>query len=123
MTTLDTLYESLAQAQNDWQSRSVLGDWYEEAGQQHAAAAIRWMVRVKKRPYRASDGRYHWFNAGRATNDTDPESDLPEPVYVALKGAEGLAMNFRNYDTLRAADEDFHQAWRAAREKGWEDDA
>ena len=32
-------------------------------------------------------------------------------------------MNFRNYETLRAADEDFHQAWSAAREKGWTDDA
>jgi hypothetical protein len=121
MTTPDALYESLVHAQNDWQARSVLADWYEEAGQQHVADAIRWMVLAKKRPYRASDGRYHWFNAGRLTNDTDPESDLPEPVYLALKGTEGLKMNFRNYDSLRAADEDFHQAWQAAREEGWGD--
>jgi uncharacterized protein (TIGR02996 family) len=123
MSTLESLYESLVQSQNDWQARSVLADWFEESGQQHAADAIRWMIRASKRPYRASNGTYHWFNAGRATNDADPESDLPEAVYVQMTAKEGLAMSFRDYDTLRAADEDFYLAWRAARDKGWADDA
>jgi len=123
MSTLESLYESLVQSLNDWQARSVLADWFEEASQQHAADAIRWMIRARKRPYRATNGTYHWFNAARASNDADPESDLPEALYVQLTGKEGLPMSFRDYDTLRAADEDFYLAWRAAREKGWADDA
>ena len=123
MTTPDALYESLVHAQNDWQARSVLADWYEEAGQQDAADAIRWLVRHRKRPFRGSNGTYHWFNEGRKTNDTDPESDLPEPLYLALAGKEGVPQSFRDYDTLRAAHEDFHRAWRAARDNGWADHA
>jgi uncharacterized protein (TIGR02996 family) len=123
MSTLESLYESLAQSLNDWQARSVLADWFEEHNQQHAADAIRWMVRRGKRPYRGSNGTYHWFNASRASNDADPESDLPEPLYLQLSGKEGLPRGFRDYDSLRAADEDFYLAWHAAREKGWSDDA
>lgn len=123
MSTLDSLYESLAQSQNDWQARSVLADWFEESNQQNAADAIRWMIRSQKRPYVATTGRYHWFNAARTTNDKDHESDLPEPVYVQLTGKEGLAMSYRDYDTLRSADEDFYRAWRAARQEGWTADA
>jgi hypothetical protein len=128
MTTLDTLYESLAQCPNerpDWQARSILGDWYEEAGQQHAADCIRWMIRQKKRPYRSTTGTYHWFNAERGTTNPpqDPESDIPEAVYSKMQGREGLEKVFRDYDTLRAADEDFHAGWHKAREQGWTDDA
>jgi uncharacterized protein (TIGR02996 family) len=123
MTTLDQLYASLDQSPDDWEVRSVLGDWLEEAGRQADADAVRWMVERRKRPYRSTTGAYHWFNAARVTTASDPESDVPEVVYQGMQGAEGLESVFRDYDNLRQADEDFYAAWRKAREQGWEHDA
>ena len=119
MTTLDTLYEGLTQTPDDWQLRNVLADWYEEAGQQDVADCLRWMVQTHKRPYRSTSGAYHWFHAERVTTASDPESDLPESVYRNMSGPEGLERVFRNYDSLKAADEDFYGAWREARRSGW----
>jgi uncharacterized protein (TIGR02996 family) len=123
MTTLDQLYQHLAGDPNDWATRGVLADWYEEAGQPAAAACLRWMIRRRKRPYPSDSGTFHWFNAPRTTVAKDPESDIPEPVYQMLAQTAGLEDVFRTYNTLRAAEEDFHAAWRQAREKGWSDDA
>jgi uncharacterized protein (TIGR02996 family) len=123
MTTLDQLYRSLTTQPDDWATRGILADWYEEAGQHGAAACLRWMIQRRKRPYSSTRGTFHWFNAPRVTTDNDPESDIPEPVYELLGETAGLENVFRTYSTLRAADEDFYAAWRQAREKGWSDDA
>ena len=72
-----------------------------------------------KRPYHSTSGKFHWFNAEQAITLGDPDSDIPEPVYAILTGREGLKMVFRDYDTLRAADEDFYAAWAEARRRGW----
>jgi uncharacterized protein (TIGR02996 family) len=122
MTTPDRLYQHLAAQPDDWATRGVLADWYEEAGEHVPAACLRWMVRRRKRPYTSTNGTFHWFNAPRVTTDNDPESDLPEAVYQFLGEASGLEGVFRTYPSLRAADEDLHAAWRQAREKGWSDD-
>jgi hypothetical protein len=119
MTTLDTLYEGLVRSPDDWQLRTVLADWYEEAGQQEVADCLRWMVAQHKRPYKATSGTYHWFNMETATTGADPESDIPGPVYHKMQGREGLERTFRDYDDLRSADEDFYAAWREARQDGW----
>jgi hypothetical protein len=122
MTTPDSLYEGLTRAPNDWQLRAVLADWYEEAGQQHVADCLRWMVEHRKRPYRSTSGTYHWFNADRVTLASDPESDIPEAVYLQMQGGEGLETIFRDYGDLRSADEDFYRAWHQARQQGWSSD-
>jgi hypothetical protein len=119
MTPLDTLYEVLHQAANDWQAREILADWFEEAAQQACADCVRWMVKQHKRPYRSITGTYHWFNAQRVTTASDPESNIPEAIYRHLQGKEGLAMFFRDYPSLRQAEEDFYRAWQQAREQGW----
>jgi hypothetical protein len=122
MTTLHTLYEGLALSPNDWQTRAVLADWYEEAGQQAVADCLRWMIRRHKRPYPSAAGSFYWFNLERTTTETDPESDIPEPVYRRLReGREEMELVFRGYDTLQAAEEDFHRAWGEARRQGWND--
>jgi hypothetical protein len=123
MTTPDTLYESLALTPNDWDTRAILADWYEESGQQFAADSIHWMIARQKRPYKSTAGTFHWFNAERVTTAADPESDIPEAVYKQMKGKEGLEMVFRDYESIRAADEDFHSAWHKACEEGWDSDA
>jgi hypothetical protein len=122
MTTLQMLYESLNQSPDDWQSRSILADWFEDAGQQAFADCVRWMVKRHKRPYRSTSGTYHWFNAARVTTESDPESDIPEVVYRLLQGREGLEMIFRDYEDLPRAEEDFYIAWQRARERGWNSD-
>lgn len=123
MSTLDQLYHSLSDQPNDWPTRAVLADWFEEAGQPVVAACLRWMVRHRKRPYPSTRGTSHWFNAPRVTTDNDPESDIPEAVYLELSETAGLDDIFRSYPTLRAADEDFYAAWARARKKGWRPDA
>ena len=120
MDTLALLYESLTLAPDDWQARSVLADWYEEAGDQASADAIRWMVRARKRPY-GNRAACFWFLASAGAVNTDPESDLPEPVFARLSGEALVPEAARRYGTRRAAEEDCHRAWRAAREGGWGD--
>jgi hypothetical protein len=119
MTTLDTLYEGLIRSPNDWELRAVLADWFEEAGQQSVADCLRWMVKHHKRPYRSTSGTYHWFNVERVTTASDPESDIPQPVYWHMSGQEGLETVFRDYADLKSADEDFYAAWQQARLGGW----
>jgi hypothetical protein len=123
MTSPDTLYATLGKDPNDWPTRSVLADCHEEAGRQQAAECVRWMVLARKRPYRAQAGTYHWFNAAEVTTGTDPESDLPAALYSALRGREGYKGLFRDYPTLREADEDLYAAWDAARSRGWTPEA
>jgi uncharacterized protein (TIGR02996 family) len=123
MTTLEALYETLSQSPDDWQTRSILADWFEESGQQACADSVRWMVAQRKRPYRSPSGAYHWFNARRVTMANDPESNLPETVYKLLHGSEGLQRVFRDYASLREAEEDFYAAWALALEGGWDRDA
>ncbi len=119
MTTLDALYEGLTRSPNDWELRAVLADWFEENGRQDVADCLHWMVRHHKRPYHSDRGTYHWFNIERVTTASDPESDIPEPVYRKLTGKEGQEMVFRDYDDLRSADEDFYAGWNEARRQGW----
>jgi uncharacterized protein (TIGR02996 family) len=122
MTEPDALYETLSRTPNDWATRAVLADWYEEQGQQPAADCLRWMVRRRKRPYR-SGATFHWFNADCVNTGTDPESDVPGVLYRALRGREGFEKLFRDYDSLRGAEEDFHAAWARARDGGWDPEA
>lgn len=120
MTVLDQLYKALSEAPDDWATRSILADWFEDAGQPHTAQSVRWMVDHHKRPYKSMRETFHWFNAERVTTDTDPASDIPEAVYLHLRGKEGIRMVFRDYANLREADEDFQSAWRLARDGGWD---
>jgi hypothetical protein len=76
------------------------------------------MVKQRKRPYRSTSGTYSWFNSQRVKTPSDPESDLPEAVYVLMQGREGLHLIYRDYDSLREAEEDFYAAWSLAGERG-----
>ena len=119
MNTPDSLYESLTRSPDDWPTRAVLADWYEEHGHQRITDCIRWMHTHKKRPYRSAGGNFCWFNVKRVTSTSDPESDIPESVYLLLKQQETIQLVFRTYSSLRAADEDFYAAWQAAKDQGW----
>ncbi len=120
MTTPDDLYEGLIRSPDDWHLRSVLADWYEDAGQQDVADCLRWMAQHRKRPFPSTEGSYHWFDAARDRTVMDPESTIPEPLYRRLRGKERDNKGFRDYGDLRSADEDFYRAWREARRRGWD---
>src|SRR5262245_5364404 len=112
MTAVDALYLALTLSPDDWLLRSVLADSLEEAGLLPVAECVRWMVRHRKRPYRASDGDYLWFDAHSIRSRVDPESDVPVEVYRHLTGEVGPWPIHRTYASLRAAEEDFHAAWQ-----------
>jgi uncharacterized protein (TIGR02996 family) len=119
VSTLEAMFLALAQSPDDWLLRAALADWFEEAGRQPVADCVRWMVRHRKRPYRSRDGHFHWFDAPRTPTLIDPESDIPEEVYRYLTGVAETYVPYRTYESLRAAEEDFHAAWLRARSRGW----
>src|SRR5262249_61345683 len=119
MNPLESFREGLVQTPEDWDLRRVVADWCEDNGHAGRADCLRWMSRLKKRPYRGSSGVASWFNAD--TIDTglgDPESDIPGAIYVLLEGGTESA-NHKTFPTARAAEESFHTAFAAARSKGW----
>src|SRR5437660_18129 len=105
MTTLETLYESLVQSQNDWQVRSVLADWFEEAGEQGAAACRRWVARNRRRPGfhpRPSEyGPFIWVLQADQPIIEDPPAHLPEALWQPLtgNGEPHPVASFKSYRT------------------------
>jgi uncharacterized protein (TIGR02996 family) len=123
MQTPEPLYEQLRRDPDDWDTRAVLADWYEEAGQQDIANCLRWSIQHRKRPLR-SGSRFYWFNAATVMTATDPASNIPAPLYRALHGGKESCRDvFRDYDTLQAAYTDIYLAWAEARAAGWDTNA
>lgn len=122
MSTREHLYAGLDGDPNDWTTRGILADLFEDEGEQDRADCLRWTIRHRKRPDRSDNGTYHWFNEETVNVDQDPESDIPAAIYTRMRAAEGLDKIYRNYKSLPAADEDFFQGWLAARNLGLIDD-
>jgi hypothetical protein len=123
----DQLYEKVGGGPEggpaEWEALEALAKLYERVGGHEAASALRWMARNRKRPYRSSGFAYTWFNANMIDPGLgDPESDIPGKLYERLLSGEETA-NHKSYRTLRAAEEDFFQAWTAARAGGWDSEA
>jgi hypothetical protein len=111
MTTAKDLYAALEETPNDWTTRSILADWYLDAGEDSIAQCLQWMVKHHKRPHHATSGLWHWFDIDRSTTALDPESDIPSEIYRHLQGTEGLQHCYRDYETLEEAEHDFYRAW------------
>jgi uncharacterized protein (TIGR02996 family) len=121
MKDLESLYAALIENMNDVQTRGVLADWYEEYGNHKHAEAIRWMIENNKRPYKnnAIPPIFALFNAETVTTDTDIESNIPPLVFKKLKGGQERIENvFREYPSLKEAEEDFYQAWVQVKDEG-----
>jgi len=118
MNPRDDIYAALSGDPNDWTTRSILADLFEEAGEQDRADCMRWTIAQRKRPSRSTDGQFHWFNQKTVNVKMDPESDIPDAIYTRMKAKEGLKLIFRDYKTLADADEDFFTGWLAARDEG-----
>lgn len=119
MSMIDAFLDDLSRTPDDWSLRGVFADWCEDNRQADTAACLRWMVAHHKRPYHGSSGRGTWFNADTIAPDLgDPESDIPGPLFDQLPGGKPVA-NHKAYPSFREAEVAFHQAWREARERGW----
>ncbi len=97
----------------------VLADLLEETGEDALAAAVRWMLREGKRPFRQLNPNVRsWWTADRefirkGGKTTDPESDLPDDLYDSLHGgtrAEYSKSEAWHYPTFRDAVADLAQA-------------
>jgi hypothetical protein len=121
---LDVFYDELARKPDDWAVRGLLADWCEDNNLPQWAECLRWMIRHRKRPYRSS-GRlgFTWFNADKLPDvvKDDPESNIPGKVWDLLAHGQQAASH-KSYPTLRAAEEDFYDAWAKARSGGWKPD-
>src|SRR5262245_29155310 len=102
--TTDIFFEDLETKPDDWAVRSVFADWCEDNGQPELAECLRWMVRMRKRPYHGQDRWFTWFNADKISKGMgDQESDVPEPVYLKLEGGKESA-NHKTFGSLREAE-------------------
>jgi uncharacterized protein (TIGR02996 family) len=122
MTTLDAFFHTLRQTPDDWLCRAALADWFEEAGLDHTAACVRWMVRHGRRPSLNAAGHAFWFDADAPLPYTEAMAYLPPELYRALR-ARQLPHYCCTYADLRDAEEDLYAAWAAVHEAGsWESD-
>src|SRR5262245_21086062 len=105
MSMLKQLLEDIARSPDDWSLRGVLADWCEDNQQPQRAECLRWMIRQKKRPHKASGGQASWFNADKVQPDLgEPESDLPDALFRRLEGG-WQAANHRTYGDFLQAEE------------------
>jgi hypothetical protein len=119
MTILDQFLEELGQGPDDWKLRGIVADWAEDNNRPELAECLRWMVRLRKRPYHSTAGGATWFNVETIAEGLgDPESDIPAAVFAILEGGKEIA-NHKSFPSLRAAEEAFQAAWAKARAQGW----
>jgi uncharacterized protein (TIGR02996 family) len=116
---LEQFLKDLAGAPDDWALRGVFADWAEDHARPELADCLRWMVRRRKRPYRASGQRGVWFDADFTPAGLgDPESNIPGALYGYLTGGSVVA-HHRIYPTLTGAEEALFGAWARAWAAGW----
>lgn len=84
----------------DWDTRQVLADWYEEHGDRVAAAAQRWQIEARKRPWwdcdvatgarrppLGSGPTWRWLEGDGGTGGL--LSSLPSPLFAGGQDAGG----------------------------------
>ena len=87
----------LDQQPTDWDTRQVLADWYEEHGDRVAAAAQRWQIEARKRPWwdcdtatgdrRRPGPTWRWLEGDGGTGGL--LSSLPSPLFAGVLAAGG----------------------------------
>src|SRR5262245_40362738 len=105
MNPRDDIYAALSGDPNDWTMRSILVRVCDEAGEQTRADCLRWAVAHMKRAHRSDRGQFQWFNQKTVNlpGTPDPESDIPEVIYMRMKVDVGLRQVYRDYKTLADA--------------------
>jgi uncharacterized protein (TIGR02996 family) len=85
MTDTDhrSLLRLLTDAPDDWQTRLILADWYEEHGEDDKAHAQRWMVENQKHPAGGAKN-WTWFCEGRVRSTDLPQTNIPEDIFDLL---------------------------------------
>lgn len=86
-------------------------DWLKHAAVIVGAAPVRKVQLTDKRPIEEDRTTYEWWTAERADYDGyDPESDLPNEIYLLLTGKERDLLGYRMYDTPELAIADLSAA-------------
>ncbi len=98
--TIDEAYKLLEDDHNNFDLWSVLGDLYEDSGNDQVVKAIRWMVANNKRPwYGFGDyGHVHWYNEDEVGSNFDLESNLPGDMFKSLFDMVRIKENTAKYD-------------------------
>jgi hypothetical protein len=118
-TAREALLAALDADRGDAISINALGDWFEENGDQPAAACLRWVTRNARKPAhypRQSDyGPFLWVRQGDQPIIDDRPAQLPEKLWLALKDNDEPhpVASFKSYQTARAAYLALVEAWRS----------
>ena len=82
--TLDAFHAALDQNSEDWDTRFIMSDWYEEQGDLDTASAIRWQAHNQHCALNLyTDWRWYNINQVRRPND-HPPSDLPTDLFLVM---------------------------------------
>lgn len=114
----DALLAALEHSPEDTVTVNALADWYEEQGDDAAAACLRWAARHGRRPgYNPGQrnfGKFFWEREEATPIIDDPPAQLPESLWLALAGNDEKypVYSFKSYRTIRVALADLIAAWK-----------
>lgn len=108
ITTIDACYHKLLQNPDDWETRLVLADFYEELGEDKLAFGQRWQVKNKRFALNYSnppnkDAEWQWYFWDDGHRDVFDPNDLKLPVFTKVVGFTGAG--WEDYDSQPEADE------------------
>jgi hypothetical protein len=117
MTTLESIWEEMAENPDDFLLHLVLADWIEEFGdesEQHKAACLRWTSRKRKRPWMNA---IHWYPESYEKHwPHDLESNLPDKMFSLLPNIGGsvnkIDQRVAEFATYREAMEALFLVWK-----------
>lgn len=95
-----------------------MADFLEERGEpgdEATAAAIRWQVKRRKRPYPSLNMPQYLWNkegSGHVGDGPNTRADIPASLWNRLDNWLGEAIGMRFYPSRRAAEEALWAAWK-----------
>jgi uncharacterized protein (TIGR02996 family) len=123
MSDREALLKALADHPADTTLQGAFADHLDECGEPAVANAYRWAMRQGLRPHLSahapgrpprSEPDVWWEWRTEMVDPTEPEADLPPPVFAALRGNRGY--NHRRYPTYHTAFVDLAEALVRLRE-------
>jgi hypothetical protein len=120
MTHSEKLLLVVCQNPEDWHLRLILADAYEEENNTMYAECQRWLARHHKRALNcyAQKEAVAWFDAGRVSTQTDPESNLPE-ILFSLLAENKRKSHLLRFESRQESEKVVMRAFPVAITRGW----